>query len=147
MKVYWRLEVYLLALLTSAPDGGECSASHPGSFTPGERAPLIHWTGGWVGPRTGVDTVAKREISDPCRDLNPGHPAHSPALYHWAIPAPTILNETTIKVHLGLHEQKHDWKIKTRVSQMNCEILERRWTARYHHKHQTGGTSSITRTA
>jgi hypothetical protein len=32
--------------LTSALDGGEWSASHPGRFTP-----CTHWTWGWVGPR------------------------------------------------------------------------------------------------
>jgi len=29
---------------------------------PRERAPSIHWLGGWVGPRTGLDTVVKRKI-------------------------------------------------------------------------------------
>jgi hypothetical protein len=38
--------------LTSALDGGEWSASRPGRFTPRERAPGIHWTGGWVGPQS-----------------------------------------------------------------------------------------------
>jgi hypothetical protein len=34
--------------LTSALDGGEWSASHPGRFTSRERAPGTHWLGGWV---------------------------------------------------------------------------------------------------
>jgi hypothetical protein len=38
--------------LTSALDGGEWSASRPGRFTPRERAPIIHWIGGWAGSRT-----------------------------------------------------------------------------------------------
>jgi hypothetical protein len=38
-------------------DGGEWSALRPGrAFTPGERAPGTHCTGGWVGPRAGLDT-------------------------------------------------------------------------------------------
>jgi len=37
--------------LTSALDGDEWSASHPGCFTPRERAPGTHWIEGWVGPR------------------------------------------------------------------------------------------------
>jgi len=42
---------------TSALDGGEWSASRPGrAFTPGERTPGTHCTGGWVGPRAGLDT-------------------------------------------------------------------------------------------
>jgi hypothetical protein len=40
--------------LTSALDGGEWSASHPGRFTPRERAPGTHWIGGCVGPVTKI---------------------------------------------------------------------------------------------
>jgi hypothetical protein len=36
-------------------------------------------TGGGVDPRDGLDAVVKRKIPD--------HPARSPSLYHWAIPA------------------------------------------------------------
>jgi hypothetical protein len=41
--------------LTSALDGSECSASHPGRFTTKERAPGTHWIGGWVGLRAVLD--------------------------------------------------------------------------------------------
>jgi hypothetical protein len=34
-------------------------ASRPGHFIPGIRIPDIHWIGGWVGPRPGVDAVTK----------------------------------------------------------------------------------------
>jgi len=34
--------------LTLAPREGEWSASHPSYFTPRERVPGTHWTGGWV---------------------------------------------------------------------------------------------------
>jgi hypothetical protein len=44
-------------LLTSALDGNVWSASRLGRFIPG-----THWTGGWVGPRTGLDEVEKRKI-------------------------------------------------------------------------------------
>jgi len=46
--------------LTSAGDGGEWSASRPSRFTPIGRAPGTHWTGGWVGPRAGLDAVVRR---------------------------------------------------------------------------------------
>jgi hypothetical protein len=46
MKTYWGVEVYLHVFSTSALDGGEWSASHPGHFTPRERAPGTHWIGG-----------------------------------------------------------------------------------------------------
>jgi hypothetical protein len=48
--------------LTSALCGGKLSASRPDRFTLRERAPGTHWTGGWMGPRGGVDDVEKRKI-------------------------------------------------------------------------------------
>jgi hypothetical protein len=67
--------------LTSALDGGEWSASRPGSFTPRERAPGTHWIGGWVGPRAVLDAVVERKIPSTRRESNPDRPARSPALY------------------------------------------------------------------
>jgi len=43
--------------LTSGLDGGEWSALCLGSFSPRERTPGIHWIGGWVGPRAGLDAM------------------------------------------------------------------------------------------
>jgi hypothetical protein len=48
--------------LTLALAGGEWSASHPGHFTPGERAHGTYWIGGWVSLRAGLDSVEKREF-------------------------------------------------------------------------------------
>jgi hypothetical protein len=48
--------------LTSALAGGEWSASRAGRFTPGERAPVSHWKGGWMGSRAGMDDEEKRNI-------------------------------------------------------------------------------------
>jgi hypothetical protein len=48
--------------LTSALDGGERSASLPGRFTFGEGTSGTRWIGGWVGPRSGLDTAKKRKI-------------------------------------------------------------------------------------
>jgi hypothetical protein len=45
------------ALLTSALDGGQWSASRPGRFTPGERVAGAHWIGGWVGQKASVEAV------------------------------------------------------------------------------------------
>jgi hypothetical protein len=49
------------------------SASRPYRFTPGERVAGIHWIGGWVGSRTGLDAVEERKILH-CRESNPGRP-------------------------------------------------------------------------
>jgi hypothetical protein len=50
-------------------------------FTPGERTPGTHWTGGWVGPRAGLDAEARRKILYLCRGSNPGRPVRSQTLY------------------------------------------------------------------
>jgi hypothetical protein len=42
--------------------GGKRSASCPGCFTPGKRAPGTHWIEEWVGPRASLETEAKRKI-------------------------------------------------------------------------------------
>ena len=44
-----------------ALEGGEWSAAHPGRTLPRERTGT-HFTGGWVGPRAGLD---ERKISSP----------------------------------------------------------------------------------
>jgi hypothetical protein len=62
MKTYGALGAYLHVFL-------EWSTSHPGRFTPGERAPVTLWIGYWVGPRAGLDDVEGRK-SCPYRDSN-----------------------------------------------------------------------------
>jgi hypothetical protein len=64
-------------ILTTALDVGEWSASRPGLFNPWQRDHVIHWIGGWVGPSTGLDAVAKRNIPWPFRESNPSRPACS----------------------------------------------------------------------
>jgi hypothetical protein len=61
MKTYERLEVQFHAVLTSALDGGEWSASHPIYFIPGKRAHSTHWIGDWMRPRACLDVVARRK--------------------------------------------------------------------------------------
>jgi hypothetical protein len=50
------------SFLTSSLVELELSASCPGHFTAGERAPDAHGIGGWEGPRTGLDDVEKRRF-------------------------------------------------------------------------------------
>jgi hypothetical protein len=70
---------------TSALDEGEWSASRPGrAFTPVESTPGTHCTGGWVGPRAGLDTQVGGKIllSLPgIESRSPGRPARSQTLY------------------------------------------------------------------
>jgi hypothetical protein len=83
MKAYGGVDVYIHIFLTSALAGGEWSASRPGRYIPGERAPGTHRIGGWVDPRAGLDDVEKgkfwnlREL-----ELRPlGRPARRQSLY------------------------------------------------------------------
>jgi hypothetical protein len=67
MKAYGGENVQIDIILTSAPSGGEWSASRLCRFTTGERAACIHWIGGWVDLRGGLDDVEKKNPS-PYRD-------------------------------------------------------------------------------
>jgi hypothetical protein len=66
--------------MSLALDRDDVSASRAYSFTTRERTPGIHWIGGWVDPRVGLDVLVKRKILH-CRELNLGHLTHSPSLY------------------------------------------------------------------
>jgi hypothetical protein len=75
---YHAMKTYLESgVLTSALDGGEWSAWCPDRFTPGERAPSTLWIGGWMGPRVGLDAVARRKNHGPCWESNRGGPLRS----------------------------------------------------------------------
>jgi hypothetical protein len=87
MKTYWGSAGTAHAFSTSALGEGEWSAWRSGRFISREGAPGTHWIGGWVGPRAGLGVMVKTKSPSRCWDWNPDHPARSPALYHWAIPA------------------------------------------------------------
>jgi hypothetical protein len=60
-------------------------------FTPEERTPGTHCSGGWVGHRAGLDTEDRGKILCPCRGSNPDSPVVQPVVRHytaWANPAP-----------------------------------------------------------
>jgi hypothetical protein len=59
MKMYGAVDALVHVFLISAVVGVEWSASRPGRFTPGERAPGTQWIEGWVGPRTGPNDAEK----------------------------------------------------------------------------------------
>jgi hypothetical protein len=60
------------------------------SFSPRERIPGTHWTGGSVGPRAGLDKEARGKILSPLPGIetrSPGRPARSQTLYWLSYPA------------------------------------------------------------
>jgi hypothetical protein len=63
---------------------GEWSASrHDRAFPPGKGPLSSHWTGGWVGPRAGMDTEVRRKILSPLPRIEPrsiGRPVRSQTL-------------------------------------------------------------------
>jgi hypothetical protein len=69
MKAYGEVDIYIHVFLTSALVGGGLSASRPGRFTPGEKAPSAHYIGVWVSPRTGLDDVGETASSRLIRHL------------------------------------------------------------------------------
>jgi hypothetical protein len=83
MKAYGGVVVYIHIFLTSTLVGGEGSASHPGCFTPGERAPGTHWIEGWANPGADLDDLEKRKfLTLPGLELRQlGRPACSQSLY------------------------------------------------------------------
>jgi hypothetical protein len=54
------MKAWLHGFLASALEGGELSASHPGSFIRAESAPAIHWVGDGLGPTVNLDAAEKR---------------------------------------------------------------------------------------
>jgi hypothetical protein len=66
MKMHGGVEVVL--------DGNESSFSHPGHFTPWERAPSAQGIGCWVSPRASLDAMGKRKISCPCQESSSNSP-------------------------------------------------------------------------
>jgi hypothetical protein len=69
-------------------------------FSPGERTPGTHCTGGWVGPRAGLDTEARGKITCLCQGIEPRSVVQSVARHYtdWA-------TQLTIKRY-----STHKWK-------------------------------------
>jgi hypothetical protein len=74
--------------LTSAVVGGEWLGSRPGLFTPEEKAPVVHWIGGLMDPRAGLDDVDRRKfLTLPVLELRTlGRAARSQLLYRLRYP-------------------------------------------------------------
>jgi hypothetical protein len=63
MKVYGGVKIYVHSFLTSALDQGVWSTSHPDGITPWRKCPLNPLNRRLGGPRAGVGTLEKRNIS------------------------------------------------------------------------------------
>jgi hypothetical protein len=110
MKAYGEVDVPIHIFLNSTLAGGERSASRPGRYTPGEKAPGTHLIGGWVGPRAGLDGVKKRKFLN-YQDSNSDSSVVQPVASRktdYAIPAP-ITNCGLINFRQGFMR----WKVKT----------------------------------
>jgi hypothetical protein len=110
---------------TSALDGGEWSESRPGrDLPPEERTPGTHWTGGWVGPRAGLDTEVRGKILFPCRGSNPDRPDVQPVVRHytdWATPAPRCIWE---------ERNMRDVRSRARMKEVEGKRTSREWRRR-----------------
>jgi hypothetical protein len=93
---------------TSALDGGEWSSLYSRVKDPG-----THCTGGWVGPRAGLDTEARRKILSPLPGIeprSPGRPSSSQTLYWLSYSAHMYVShqsETYTSSFTGIRNKKH----------------------------------------
>jgi hypothetical protein len=102
---------------TSAVDGVSGQRHASAVLCPGERTPGTHCTGGWVGPKAGLDTEVRGNILCPCRGSNLNRPIVQPVARHytaWATPAPFYMaargkywNENRRWPMWGLWERSH----------------------------------------
>jgi hypothetical protein len=75
-----RGSIALLILDLDTRWGWEVSVTSRPYFRPGKRTLGTHCTGGWVGPRAGLDTKTRGKILSPMQRIDPqssGRPAHS----------------------------------------------------------------------
>ena len=79
------VEVQLYYFLITTIEWGEGSASRPDPLYPRKR-PSTHCTGGWVGPRSGLDRCGK---SRPHWDSIPGPSSPQPVAIQTELPGPT----------------------------------------------------------
>jgi hypothetical protein len=84
-------------------------------FTPRERTPCTQWTGGWVGPRAGLDSEVRGKILCLCWGSNLDCLVdHSTAKHYtdWATPPPNVFLLITLLIWIT-----HTVKITTSKNQ------------------------------
>jgi hypothetical protein len=136
--------------MTSALDlgGGGCHQSCPGhTFYPWEKEPpSTQWTGGWVGPRAGVETEARGKILLPLPGIKPQGPdqqVHSQTLYWLSYPGSyshALLIYDFMNAYLFLHMNS---SVLTYFVDALCRgipshdklVQEKCWHATMQHRH------------
>jgi hypothetical protein len=104
----------------------------PAALYPRERTPGTHWTGGCLGPRSGLDAKTRRKILCLCRGLNPGHPVHR-HYTDWAIPAPPnifieyhctalVLSKIVAPPAASTHHTTPEWKKRQEVTYITLPL-------------------------
>jgi hypothetical protein len=63
------------------------------------------------GPHSRSGNGGEKKIPSPYRDSNPEHPARSPALYHWAIPAPP--SHRCICIIIWFQSTRINWELRS----------------------------------
>ena len=83
----WGVEVQLYSFLTTALEGVRGQRHAPAGLYPRER-PGTHCTGGWVGPRVGLDRCVKSRSH---RDSIPDRLSRIQSLYRLSYPAHCVV--------------------------------------------------------
>jgi hypothetical protein len=74
----------------------------PAALYPRERTPGTHCTGGWVGPRAGLDTEARGKIICTYRGSNLDRPVVQPVVRHYTDWATPVWNSGTEMFRYGI---------------------------------------------
>jgi hypothetical protein len=88
MKAYWGNGSIAPCIIDLGTTWGWVVSFTLRPLFPGERAPVTHWIGGWVGSRAILDVVVRRKIPRPRRESNPRTPIFQPIAQRytdWAI--------------------------------------------------------------
>jgi hypothetical protein len=93
-------------------------------FTPGERTPGTHCTGGWVDPRAGLDAEARWKILWLCQGSNPSHPVRSQTLYWLSYPSSILLQMLSYNCSERAFEKR---STKMTLNSMNFSQKSLKW--------------------
>jgi hypothetical protein len=69
MEMYWGSGGIVPLILNFGTRWRVSGQLHPPAALLQGRDPGIHWMGGWVGPRAGLDAVVKKKFPSPWWDL------------------------------------------------------------------------------